>query len=75
MGLPLDQYDHQVGHHLRMIRHHASAIETHVHYMTHQPGFESIAEENLMKVQDVLVEALEQTRKAISVFRSKPHDT
>lgn len=75
MTLTLEQYDHQVGHHLRMIRHHAASIKTHVHYMTHQPDFETLAEGALSDVVTTLEAALQNASAALSQFREKPHDT
>lgn len=75
MPLTLEDYDHKVGHHLRMIRHHAAAIDAHVAYMTHQPAFEALAEDELAKVDATLAQAMGKVRHAIETYRGKPHDT
>lgn len=74
MALTLEQWDHRVGHHLKMIVHHAMSIETHVHYMTHQPAFEALAEDELVKVDEALAAALARVQHALTKFRSKPRD-
>lgn len=75
MALTLEEYDRQVGHHLRMVSHHAASIMTHVSYMTRQPDFETEAEGNLVKVENVLAQSLAEVRKAIQRFRDKPVDS
>ena len=74
MPLTLEEYDHKVGHHLRMVRHHAASIETHVCYMTHQPGFEAMAEDALVHVVATLESALQLSRNALEHYRGKPRD-
>jgi hypothetical protein len=74
MPMTLEEYDHQIGHHLRMIRHHAAAIETHMAYMTRRPDFETLAEEELHKIGFVLVEALDRVKHAIDSYKRKPID-
>jgi hypothetical protein len=75
MAMTLEDYDRHVGHHLRMVNHHATSILTHVGYMTHQPDFETTTEENLGKVADVLAKALAEVNCAIQKFRDKPRDS
>lgn len=74
MPLTLEQYDREVGHHLRMIRHHAMSIETHVGYMTHRPDFETIAEEAMAHVVATLESALRHAENALARFKEKPTD-
>lgn len=74
MPMTLEQYDREVGHHLRMIRHHAMSIETHVAYMTHQPDFATIAEEAMAHVVATLENALRHAENALANFREKPRD-
>lgn len=75
MALTLEQYDHQIGFHLRMIHHHSKMLLFHTDSMTHQPAFETIAEGELKDVAVRLAEALETALKAVEKFRSRPVDS
>ena len=75
MPQTLEQWDQTIGHHLRMIRHHAASIETHVAYMQRQPEFETMAEDELRKVDAALAIAIGRVQHALHEFRSKPRDT
>lgn len=74
MPLDLDAYDRGVGHHLRLIRHHAMNIDTHVQLLQRQPDFQTMAEDDLVQCDAILAEALGRVRRAIETFRGKPRD-
>ena len=74
MPLTLEDYDHQVGHHLRMIGHHSKALVVHADMMTRQPAFEALAADELAKCEDHLTQALGRVRRAIETYKGKPHD-
>lgn len=74
MPLTLEEFDHQVGRHLEMIRQCADAICRHTRDMTHRPNFEAWAEGDLVKAHGILVEAADKVSKAMDRYREKPRD-
>lgn len=74
MPLALSDYDKQVGHHLRMLHHHAHCMVTHTQLMTHQPDFATTAEEDLVRAELSVTQAAALIRLALENFRSKPRD-
>ena len=74
MPLSLEDYDHKVGHHVRMLRHHGACMRSHAERMTYQPGFSTLMEDELEAVHVALVHATETVQAALGIFRSKPRD-
>ena len=74
MTMSLEEYDRRVGFHLKMIQSLAKQIDTHVGYMVAQPGFDTMAEDDLEKIDGALAHALGIVRFALSRFREKPRD-
>lgn len=72
--MTLEEYDHRVGFHLRMIRHHAAMIGFHVDKLAAAPPFETEAENDLGRLADGLAKALEGIRQAQAEYRGKPVD-
>jgi hypothetical protein len=72
--LSLAEYDFKVGHHIRMLEHHARMMRSHAERMVYQPGFPTLAEEELEKVAAALASATETVCGALATFRSKPID-
>jgi hypothetical protein len=72
--LSLEEYEHKVGHHIRMMHHHGAMLRSHAERMTHQPGFPTLAEEELEKADAALVQALTDVRTVRATLRSKPID-
>jgi hypothetical protein len=74
MPLTLEEYDHQIGFPMKMIRQHAERIAHYANRMTHQPGFEALAEDELAKLDHTLATALGRVRHALETYRGKPRD-
>ena len=72
--MSLEEYDHKIGHHLRMIRHHAMAMVVHAEMMARRPEFETLAEDELEKCDAVLALALGKVRYSLQTVREKPID-
>jgi hypothetical protein len=74
MPLTLAEYEFQIGHHIRIIHHHARQMRSHVERMTHQPGFPSLAEAELETVETTLFEALRTVMNTRAQLKAKPAD-
>ena len=74
MPLTLEQYDHQVGFHLRMMQHHARMIVYHVDSLALQPPFETVAQDDLERADAAMAKIMEQIFDALQRFKEKPVD-
>lgn len=70
--MTLEEYDHRIGFHLRMIRHHAAMIGFHVDALAAAPPFETEAENDIARMADALAQALERIRQAQAEYHWKP---
>lgn len=70
--MTLDEYDHHIGFHLRMIQHHTAMIGFHVDDLAMVPAFETVAEDDLARLADALAVALDGIRGAQNKYRRKP---
>jgi hypothetical protein len=71
--MTLEEWDHKVGHHLRMIEGACRDIEAHVQAMEFQPTFSTIAFEEMTKAEEFLRTAQDRVREARTRFEGKPY--
>lgn len=74
MPMTLEEFDAGVGHHLREISTSARYIVAHANAMLARPDFGSIGEDELVRCENVLAQALGRIRHAAETIRSKPVD-
>jgi hypothetical protein len=74
MPLTLEEYDHQIGFHVRMMAHHAKMLTYHAEQVTYQTDFENLIEEDFATLDEMLAGALGRLHQAQQIWRSKPHD-
>ena len=75
MPLNMDDYDHEIGRHLRAIDFYLGWIERHVEEMSKRPDFETIAEHRLVKIRRTMHQVLDQLDATIEAYQEKPRDT
>jgi hypothetical protein len=74
MPLTLDEYDYQVGHHLKSIRTECALIISHASAITRRPVWEMVALDDLHSAEAVLFHALHQVQRAKRIIEEKPRD-
>ena len=71
MKMPLDQWRSDVSHHLDLISAGASMCVRHTEALPVRPGFETYAEEDLMRCESALREALVRVQFARALYAGK----
>jgi hypothetical protein len=74
MALTLEQWDYQVGHHLKEIVSHVDSIASHAKALMALPTWETNAEDRLEQAEGLLTEALARVVAARVTMRSKARD-
>jgi hypothetical protein len=69
--MPLEQWDRDVGLHLRYIVAGTEMIASHVNQIPFRPEFETMAEDQMEFIERLLENKLECVRRARAEFRSK----
>lgn len=70
--LPLEEYRAECGEHLQYIEHGAGMICRRVAMMTRQPGFRTMAADEIERAELVLEQSLAKIRAAKVAFEQKP---
>jgi hypothetical protein len=74
MPLTLEEYDHQIGFHVRMMSHHAKMLTHHADQVKAQTDFPNLVEDDFEALNRALLDALGKLRRAQQVWKDKPHD-
>jgi hypothetical protein len=70
--MTLDEYDHGVGLNLQMIREAAASCLFYTDRLMARPDFETLALDDLRRLKNELMSALETVMKAEATYHAKP---
>jgi hypothetical protein len=72
MKLDLAEWDQRIARHLHMIEAGAELCARHVDQMIFRPSFETIAETELVTLENILTTALRRVKQARESYDAKP---
>jgi hypothetical protein len=73
--LTLEDWDKNVGPRLQMIEAGAAIVVRNAAALAIRPGFETLAEDELHKAREALLDALDKIDSAQKVYHEKPLET